>query len=155
GHHPPGVSVDPDGNDPCSSVVRTLTEVPPTSINKHFSGQGRLCDVSSMLSPCPVLAGEARLGSHGANWDATLEWPLPICDFWSIQAELIGVVLAVDLLVARVLTNAGSCDLETGHPVDRVNGQAEAVRLVANGKLQRRVDVALLLVSADMDVVLV
>jgi len=132
-----------------------LTEVPPTSINKHFSGQGRLCDVSSMLSPCPVLAGEARLGSHGANWDATLEWPLPICDFWSIQAELIGVVLAVDLLVARVLTNAGSCDLETGHPVDRVNGQAEAVRLVANGKLQRRVDVALLLVSADMDVVLV
>jgi hypothetical protein len=25
-----GVSVDPDGNNPCSSVVGTLTEVPPT-----------------------------------------------------------------------------------------------------------------------------
>ena len=29
-----GVSVDPDGNDPCSSVVGTLTEVPPTHRKK-------------------------------------------------------------------------------------------------------------------------
>ena len=65
------------------------------------------------------------------------------------------MVLANDLLVAQILTNTGSCDVETGHPVDGVNGQAEAVRLVANGKLERRVDVAPLLVSADMDVVLV
>ena len=83
-----------------------------------------------------------------------LEWPLPVCDLWPIQSESIGVVLACDLLVTQGLSNTGSRDAETGHPVDGVHGQAEAVRLVANGQLQRRVDVALLLVASHVDVAL-
>src|SRR5271167_176944 len=84
----------------------------------------------------------------------TLIRPLPVRDVWSIHAEFISVVFACDLLVAQGLANAGPRDAETGHPVDGVNGQAEPVGLVANGQLQRRVDVALLLVTAHMDVAL-
>ena len=72
----------------------------------------------------------------------------------SIHAELLGVVLTGDLLVEQGLSHAGARFTETGYPVDGVNGQAEAVGLVANGQLQWRVDVALLLVAADVDVVL-
>jgi len=65
-----------------------------------------------------------------------------------------GVVFAGDLLVAQRLANTGSRNAETGHPVDSVKGQAEAVGLVANGQLQRCVDVALLLVASHVDVAL-
>ena len=41
-----------------------------------------------------------------------------------------------------------------GHPVNRVDGQAKTVGLIADGKLQRRVDVALFLVAAHVDIVL-
>jgi len=64
------------------------------------------------------------------------------------------VVFACDLLVAQGFSNTGSGDAETGHSVDGVNGQAEAVGLVANGQFQRRVDVALLLVASHVDVAL-
>ena len=42
-----------------------------------------------------------------------------------------------------------------GHAVDDVDGEVEAVDLVEDGELERRVDVALLLVAAHVDVVVV
>src|SRR5215831_3594579 len=64
------------------------------------------------------------------------------------------MVFACDLRIAQGLADTGRRGTETGHTVDSVNGQAEPVRLVANGQLQRCVDVALLLVTAHMDVAL-
>jgi hypothetical protein len=74
----------------------------------------------------------------------SLERPLPIRDLWRIYAELPGVIFTRDLLVEQDLASARSDDAETRHAVDRVDGQSEAVGLVANGQLQRRIDVALL-----------
>ena len=59
-----------------------------------------------------------------------------------------------DLLVQQGLSHAGPRLTETGYPVDGVNGQAKAVGLVADGQLQRRIDVSLLFVAAHMNVVL-
>ena len=53
------------------------------------------------------------------------------------------MVLTGDLLVEQGLANTGTGDTETRDPVDRVDGQAETVGLVANGEFQRCVDVAL------------
>src|SRR5262245_57382905 len=82
------------------------------------------------------------------------ERPLPIRGLWPILAEFIGVVFACELFVPKSLANTGSRNTEAGHSVDGVNGQAKAVGLVTNGQLQRRVDVALLLVASHVDVVL-
>jgi hypothetical protein len=49
------------------------------------------------------------------------EWPLPICDVLTINAELVGVGLGRYLLVEQGLANTGSCDLETRHPVDIIH----------------------------------
>src|SRR5271165_7139853 len=84
----------------------------------------------------------------------SLERPLPVRDFWRIHPELPGVVLTCDLLVEQGLASARSGDAETRHAVDRIDGEAEAVGLITNGQLQRRVDVALLLVAAHVNVVL-
>jgi hypothetical protein len=83
-----------------------------------------------------------------------LEWPFPIRDLGTIHAEFVGVLFTRDLLVDEVLANAGAGDAETRHPVNRIDGQAEAIGLIPDGQLQRRVDVALFLVAAHMDVVL-
>ena len=65
-----------------------------------------------------------------------------------------GVGLGRYLLVEQGLANAGSCDLETRHPVDSVNCQAEAVCLILDSQLQWRIDVSLLFVTTHVDVAL-
>jgi len=64
------------------------------------------------------------------------------------------VLLARDPLVNQLLAHAGASHMEPRHSIDGVDGKAEAVSVIANGKFQRRVDVALFLIAADMDVVL-
>ena len=82
------------------------------------------------------------------------ERPLPVRDVWPIRAKLPGVVFTRDLLVEQRLARARSADLVTRHAVDRIDGQAEAVGLIANSELQRRVDVALFFVAAHVDMAL-
>src|SRR6266436_1420917 len=83
-----------------------------------------------------------------------LKGPFPIRELGRVYAELVGMLFTRDLLVDEGLTHARAGDMETGHPVDGVDGQAEAIGLIANGEFQRRVDVALLLVAAHVNVVL-
>ena len=59
-----------------------------------------------------------------------------------------------DPLVDEGLAHARAGDTETGHPIDGIDSQAEAIGLIADGEFQRRVDVALFLVAAHMDIVL-
>src|SRR5260370_17615870 len=84
----------------------------------------------------------------------SLEGPLPIRDVQRIHAELPGVVFTCDLLVEQRLAGARPGNAEPRHTVDCVDGQAEAVGLVANGQLQRRIVVALLLVASPVILVL-
>src|SRR6476659_6152082 len=83
-----------------------------------------------------------------------LKGPFPICDLGRIYTELVGMLFTRDLLVEQSLAHAGAGDTETGHPVDGVDGQAEAIGLIADGEFQRRVDVTLLLVAAHVNIVL-
>src|SRR5271165_415891 len=80
--------------------------------------------------------------------------PLPGRDVGPVYADSISVLFARDPLVDQFIAEAGGADAQAGDPVDGVNGQGEAVGLVADGQLQRRVDVAVLLVAAHVDVVL-
>ena len=56
------------------------------------------------------------------------------------------MVSARDLLVQQGFASARPGNMETWHAVDRVDGQAEAIGLVADCQFKRRVDVAFLLV---------
>ena len=75
--------------------------------------------------------------------------------FGLVDAVFVGVVLTLDLHVAELLLDVPAGDAERGHAVDDVDGQAEAVDLVADRQVKRRVDVALLLVAADVEVLVV
>jgi hypothetical protein len=64
-----------------------------------------------------------------------LKGPFPIRDLWRIYTELVGMLFTRDLLVDEKLAYARASHLETGHPIDGVNSQTEAVSLITNGKL--------------------
>ena len=66
-----------------------------------------------------------------------------------------GVMPALELLLQQRLARMRAARPEEGHPVDHVDREREPVDLVLNRQLHRRVDVALLLVAADMNVVVV
>ena len=84
----------------------------------------------------------------------TLEWPFPAIDVGAIDAELIGMFFAGDLLIEQGLANICTSDIETRYPVNGINRQAEAVGLITDREFQRRVDVSLLFVAAHVKVVL-
>jgi hypothetical protein len=71
-----------------------------------------------------------------------------------VYSEVVGVVLTFDLLIKQRLSKVGSPLTETGDPVNRVNSQAKAVGLVADGQLKRRIDVSFFFVPAHMNIVL-
>ena len=54
----------------------------------------------------------------------------------------------------RSSRTVGSFNPESWDPVDCIDGQAEAIRLVLDSQLQRRVDIPLFLVTTNVDVVL-
>ena len=82
------------------------------------------------------------------------EWPLPVRDVLRIDTELVRVVFTFYLLVEQKLPNIGSSDVESWDPVDRIDRQAEAIRLVLDRQLQRGVDISHFLVAAYVDIVL-
>lgn len=78
--------------------------------------------------------------------------PRPVCQILWVHAPLKGLVSRLNLGIQHGLPGSRTAVVQLRHAVDGVNGQAEAVRLVANGQLQRGVDVALLLVAPDVNV---
>src|SRR5271155_5665647 len=80
--------------------------------------------------------------------------PPPFGDVGPVDAVLVSVLLARNSLVGKLLANSGGGGAQARDPIDGINGQGEAVGLVADGQFQGRVDVALLLVAAHVDIVL-
>jgi len=72
---------------------------------------------------------------------------MPVGNLLRIDTELVCMILALYLLIEQPLPNAGPRNPKTRYPVNRIDCQAEAVRLVLDGQLQRRVDVPLFLVT--------
>ena len=62
------------------------------------------------------------------------------------------IIPARDLLVEKLLARVGADEAESRDTVDGVYRQAEAIDLIRYRQLQRRVDVAFLLVAADVEV---
>jgi hypothetical protein len=66
-----------------------------------------------------------------------------------INSDIPGVVWAGDLLVEQGLAQAGAGGTDPGDPVDGVDGQTEAVDLVADSEFPPRIDVSFLLAPVD------
>src|SRR6516165_5111749 len=105
--------------------------------------------VSPPASSAPVLSG-----AEGAKRRCSV-WPGPASHVGFVQAVLTGVLQAVELHVPELLLGVGPDSLQFGNTIDGVNGQAEAIDFVFNGQLQRRIDTALLFVTAHMQAVMV
>ena len=78
--------------------------------------------------------------------------PLPTCDFRAVDPVLVSMATACDLAVAEFLFGMGTDPLKSRDPVNCVDCETEPVRLIVNCQFHRRVDVALLLVAAHMQV---
>src|SRR5262245_31607482 len=81
--------------------------------------------------------------------------PGPLIGFRLVDTVLVGVALAVDLHVAQLLLDVRARDPQARDAIDDVDGETEAVDLVANGEIERRVDVALLFVAAHVQVLVI
>ena len=84
-----------------------------------------------------------------------LSRPLPVADFLLIDAFGMGVVDALDDLALQPFLDMSPGWLQTRNAIDDVNRQIEAVHLIEDRKLERSIDVALFLVSADVKVVMI
>src|SRR5450755_1979271 len=81
--------------------------------------------------------------------------PLPVSNFYFVDSFQMSIVDALDDLVLQPFFDVSANGAQARDAVDDVDGKIEAVDLVQDGKFQRSVDVALFLVSADMDVVMI
>lgn len=84
--------------------------------------------------------------------------PRPVRPLLGIHASGISEVLPFNLLILQLLPRTRALVAErlaiSRDTVNRQDGDAEAIRLVANSELKRRVDVALLLIAAHVHEVL-
>ena len=81
--------------------------------------------------------------------------PLPRLNVGVIDAMLVSIIPALNLEIAEFLFCVSSDSLQLWNAVNRINGQAEAIDLVLDGQIERRVDVSFFLVAANVHVVMV
>lgn len=80
-----------------------------------------------------------------------LERPRPICKLLQVQAILKGIVLYPDPLIDQLLPRPSALVPQNlRHVVERQNGQREAICLIPDSELQRRVYVSLLFVTSNV-----
>ncbi len=80
------------------------------------------------------------------------ERPFPSCNIWWIDTILIRLRLGSNLHIQQLLSHAASFIMKCRDAVNRIHGKRVSISLVSNGQLERRVNVALLLIASDMDV---
>ena len=84
--------------------------------------------------------------------------PRPIRPSLRIHASRVRKVLPLNLLILQGLPCTSALVTERlalfGHLINRQDGNAEAIGFIADGKLERCVDIAFLLVAADVHQVL-
>jgi PAS domain-containing protein len=112
--------------------------------------QAELAHITRVTSLGELTASIAHeigqpLAAVVTNADASLRW---------LSGDSPDMLFARDPLVGQFIAEATRAQAHAGDAVDGVYGQGEAVGLVADGQLKRRVDVAVLLVAAHVDVVL-
>src|SRR5829696_3102497 len=78
--------------------------------------------------------------------------PCPLVELRLVDTVLVCVALTLDLHVAKFFLRVCAGCLKLRYPINHVHRDAEAVDLILNRQVKRRVDVALFLVSADVKV---
>src|SRR6056297_1560403 len=81
--------------------------------------------------------------------------PAPAADLWHVHSVFMCILSTVYLPVAQRLLGVSAARLQPRHPVDGVNGQAEAVHVVLDGQFHRGVDAAFFLIAAHMQVAVI
>lgn len=81
--------------------------------------------------------------------------PSPPGNIGFVRPVFVGVVPAPYLFVLEFLHGMAADALKLRHTSDRIHGQTEAINFVLDGQFQRRINVALLLVAADVQVLMV
>ena len=78
--------------------------------------------------------------------------PLPVGKFGLVDTILVGVVSAFDLHIFELGFGMCTSALKLWNSVDDIHGNCEAVNLVIDCQLQRRVDVAFFLIAAHVKI---
>src|SRR6478672_935962 len=81
--------------------------------------------------------------------------PLPSVDLRAVDSMLVSIATAGNLAVPEFLFGVRADSLQVRDAVNRVDGEAESVRLVVDRQLHRRIDVAFLFVAAHVQVPMV
>lgn len=79
-------------------------------------------------------------------------WPSPVPNMQRINAVLISLSLCLNLQIQQLLSNSGTLVVQAWNTINCIHGQAVSISLVANSQLKRSVNVALLLVSTNVNV---
>src|SRR4051812_24595103 len=109
---------------------------------------GKLAAIVCIVMPVLRDLDEAsRVSSFAIS-----KWPRPAVDLGLVDAELVRVVRALDLHVAKLLLRMSARDVKRRDAVDHVLRDCESVDLILDREVERRVDVALLLVAAHVQV---
>jgi len=86
---------------------------------------------------------------------AVLVRPPPTGDIGLVDAVLVRVIPARDLLILELFFGVGSDLLQFRHSLDDVHRETKAVGLILDCKLERCVDIALLFVSAHVHIAVI
>src|SRR5579859_4109588 len=81
--------------------------------------------------------------------------PSPAGNIGLVSTVLIRVIPARDLLIVESFHSAAPNLLKLRHALDRVHGQTETINLVLNRQFQRRIDIALFLVAANVQILVI
>src|SRR5690625_2564962 len=137
-----------------------------TTAKPHACNAMRRCSLAVLSRVNIMNNGRLPMGSimihsgttmarNSGNVMTTSEGPGPVANVGMIHPVAVGVVDAVDAQVAQLLLDVCALHLQTGHAIDHVDGETEAVDPVLDGEFERRVDTAALHVAADMQVAMV
>src|SRR5205807_6494676 len=81
--------------------------------------------------------------------------PLPGGSIRPVCAVLVGIISARYLFVKEFLFCVGTDSLKLRNAFNNIHGQAEPINVVLDGQLQRSVDIALFLVTADVHIAVI
>src|SRR5208282_1652146 len=81
--------------------------------------------------------------------------PLPVANFFLVDAFGVRVIDAFDDLIFQPLLYVRARGMQARNAVYHINGKIEAINLIEDGEFQWRVDAALLFISTNVNVVMI
>ena len=96
-----------------------------------------------------------KLDDLGLGRLARLVRPLPARNIGPVGTVLVRVVLTSDLFIEKFRQGGAADPLQSRDVLDHIHGQCEAIDFILDRQLQRSVDIAVFLVTMDVEVVMI